>query len=257
MNASLSTGLCLYLDKDIRKIVLPQRKALILSFLPVGSLYHLTSRLAFSAAPTSTSCVVIFYSRIPKTVFVIETWWPGEATWTTHRFKNSVLRRWEKCVFSNGVFYFLSTCGYLGVFHPCEATWNLLPVSPFLFTELDSPVFIMEHEGDIFVMCSRLNSNHMVFKLNMKQNVWEEKRDLGGLTVFASVPGSFIRACLSPEEMNRIYPSFTDFYLIYGTISHLPPRTNLSGSVAWVEPPQNYLDLLRLCHPFYFFFFFL
>lgn len=201
--------------------------------LPLGSIYHLMSRLAFSAAPTSTSCVVISYSRIPQTAdFLIE------ATWTTHRFENSVLRRWDKCVFSNGVFYFLSTCGCLGVFDPCEATWNLLPVKPLLFPEVDSPVFLMEHEGDIFVMCSRLDSNHLVFKLNMKQNVWEEKTDLGGLTVFASCPGSFIRACLSAEEMNRIYPSFTDFYLIYGRTSCRPPRTNLSCRVAWVEPPQ-------------------
>lgn len=217
-----------------------------LLFLPVGSLYHLTSRLAFSAAPTSTSCVVISYAPIPNTAdFLIQTWRPGEATWTTHRFANSVLRRWVKCVFSNGVFYFLSTCGCLGVFHPCEATWNLLPVKPFLFPEpdSDSPVFIMEHEGDIFVMCSRLNSNHMVFKLNIKRNVWEEKRDLGGLTVFASCPGSFIRACLSAEDMNRIYPSFTDFYLLYGTRSHRPPKTNLSCRVAWVEPPQHNVDL--------------
>ncbi|KAG5410407.1 hypothetical protein IGI04_006736 [Brassica rapa subsp. trilocularis] len=213
--------------------------------LPRGSIYHLMSRLAFSAAPTSTSCVVISYSRIPKTAdFRIETWRPGAARWTTHRFENSVLRRWDKCVFSNGVFYFLSTCGCLGVFDPCEATWNLLPVKPLLFPEVDSPVFLMEHEGDIFVMCSRLDSNHMVFKLNMKQNVWEEKRDLGGLTVFASCPGSFIRACLSAEEMNRIYPSFTDFYLIYGSTSCRPPRTNLSCRVAWVEPPQNNVDLL-------------
>ncbi|KAL0875158.1 hypothetical protein Bca101_024863 [Brassica carinata] len=194
-----------------------------LLFLPVGSLYHLTSRLAFSAAPTSTSCVPLGPPIALRTLF----------------FAGG-----DKCVFSNGVFYFLSTCGCLGVFHPCEATWNLLPVKPFLFPELDSPVFIMEHEGDIFVMCSRLDSNHMVFKLNMKQNVWEEKRDLGGLTVFASVPGSFIRACLSLEEMNRIYPSFTDFYLIYGTSSHRPPQTNLSCRVAWVEPPQNNLHLL-------------
>ncbi|CAN7039229.1 unnamed protein product [Brassica rapa subsp. trilocularis] len=221
----------------------PFTKKLFVS--PRGSIYHLMSRLAFSAAPTSTSCVVISYSRIPKTAdFLIETWRPGEARWTTHRFESSLLRRWDKCVFSNGVFYFLSTCGCLGVFDPCEATWNLLPVKPLLFPEVDSPVFIMEHEGDIFVMCSRLNSNHTLFKLNMKQNVWEEKRDLGGLTVFASVPGSFIRACLSAEEMNRIYPSFTDFYLIYGASSHRPPRTNLSCRVAWVEPPQNNLDLL-------------
>ncbi|CAH8323616.1 unnamed protein product [Eruca vesicaria subsp. sativa] len=204
--------------------------------LPKGSVYHLRSRLAFSAAPTSTSCVVISYARLPTTEeFLIETWQPGEDTWTTHRFENS-FRGWDKCVFSNGVFYFLSTCGCLGVFDPCEATWNLLPVKPFLFPE---PVFIMEHEGDIFVMCSRLNSNnHIVFKLNMKRNVWEEKRDLGGLTVFASSTGSFIRACLSAEDMNRIYPS----HLIYG--SSRPPKTDLSNRVAWVEPPQNYMDLL-------------
>ncbi|KAJ0246275.1 F-box domain-containing protein [Hirschfeldia incana] len=221
----------------------PFTKKLI--FLPAGSLYHITSHLAFSAAPTSTSCVVISYDRVFKSAdFLIETWRPGEATWTTHCFKSSVLRSWDKCVFSNGVFYFLSTCGCLGVFDPCEATWNLLPVKPLLFPEVDSPVFLMQHEGDIFVMCSRLNSNYVVFKLNMKQNVWEEKRDLGGLTVFASVPGSFIRACLSAEDMNRIYPSFTDFYLIYGASSPRPPRTNFSCRVAWIEPPQNYLDLL-------------
>ncbi|CAH8323622.1 unnamed protein product [Eruca vesicaria subsp. sativa] len=201
--------------------------------LPKESVYHSRSRLDFSATPTSTRCVVISYARVPTTEdFLIETWRLGEDTWTTHRFENS-FRGWDKCVFSNGVFYFLSTCGCLGVFDPCEATWNLLPVKPFLFPEPDSPVFIMEHEGDIFVMCSRLNSNnHIVFKLNMKHNVLEEKRDLGGLTVFASVPGSFIRACLSAEEMNRIYPSFTNLHLIFGTSSHHPPKNNLSCRVA-------------------------
>ncbi|CAH8287967.1 unnamed protein product [Eruca vesicaria subsp. sativa] len=100
--------------------------------LPNGSLYHSRSRLAFSAAPTSTSCVVISYARVVED-FLIETWRPGEDTWTTHRFDNS-FRGWDKCVFSNGVFYFLSTCGCLGVFDPCEATCKLLPVKPYFST---------------------------------------------------------------------------------------------------------------------------
>ncbi|KAL1225886.1 F-box/kelch-repeat protein [Cardamine amara subsp. amara] len=50
---------------------------------------------------------------------------------TTHLFKNHLpCRTWEKCVFSNGIFYCLSDCGYLGVFDPSKATWSILPVKP-------------------------------------------------------------------------------------------------------------------------------
>ncbi|CAL9223591.1 unnamed protein product, partial [Arabidopsis halleri] len=145
--------------------------------------------LAFSAAPTSSSCLVIsLYYKSRGSIcyppcFVISTWRPGETLWTNYVFAIWFSpREWTQCVFSNGMFYWLSDCGDIGVFDPSRKTWNILPVKP-------CPAkfgFMMEHEGDIFVMTLRRNKNPWVVKLNFKREVWEEKRKVGGLTVFAS-----------------------------------------------------------------------
>ncbi|CAH2051431.1 unnamed protein product [Thlaspi arvense] len=230
------------------------------------TLNYVGTCLAFSAAPTSSSCVVISCKQVADVV--IDTWRPGESAWTTHRFKKcepswlwgpgepagathfkncepSCHRYWTKCVFSNGVFYCLSTCGHLGVFDPREATWNLLPVKqcraflPDYFCFV-TPVHLTEHEGDIFAIYTHQdNSNPTVFKLNMEQNVWDEKRDLGGLTVFTSASASFIRSGLSPEVRNRVYPSLADtngkyYSLGDGRSSNPPPSPSLARCVAWV-----------------------
>ncbi|XP_056843081.1 F-box/kelch-repeat protein At3g18720-like [Raphanus sativus] len=55
--------------------------------------------LAFSAAPTSSRCLVISlndsYSRTPSYI-LIDTCRPGETVWTTHRYKNKLPRgRWN------------------------------------------------------------------------------------------------------------------------------------------------------------------
>lgn len=98
--------------------------------------------------------------------------------------------------------------------------------------EFRTPVLMTEHDRDIFVIYTqRYNSNPTtVFKLNLKQNVWEDKRDLGGLTVFASF-SSFIWSSLSVEERNIIYPSLTDTYGKLGMAclaeSHLTTSLNL------------------------------
>uniref|UniRef100_A0A1J3F3I0 F-box/kelch-repeat protein n=2 Tax=Noccaea caerulescens TaxID=107243 RepID=A0A1J3F3I0_NOCCA len=219
-------------------------------YLPNGPAFFDGYSLAFSAAPTSSNCVVISYNQIIRTGDVlIFSWRPGESKWTKHRFlgKAEDWRRWDKCVFSNGLFYCLSNCGHLGVFDPCEATWNVLPVKPLPAFNWEGntpeihrkPVLMTEHEGDIFVIYTpRDKSNRTkVFKLNLKQYVWQKKRDLGGLTVFASFPSSFIRAGLSAEERNRIYPPLT--HGIHYSSSHLPPGSCVSSCVAWVEPPHN------------------
>ncbi|EFH44523.1 predicted protein [Arabidopsis lyrata subsp. lyrata] len=91
----------------------------------------------------------------------------------------------------------------------------------------------------------------MVLKLNFKRNVWEEKKDLGGLTVFASFPSSFARAGLSTEQRNKICLSYRDKYGRYDVSysvgdeksSYPPPETVLSKSIVWVEPPHNYVNL--------------
>ncbi|KAG2323498.1 hypothetical protein Bca52824_016711 [Brassica carinata] len=168
--------------------------------------------LAFSAAPTSSSCLVISlnYSRTPSYT-LIDTCRPGETVWTTHRFKNMFpYRTWNNCVFSNGKFCFLNTGGDLRVFDPPRATWNILPVktwSAFGQKALTSRMLMTEHEGDIFVVFTGRYYTPSVFKLNLKRMGWEEKGEIGGLTIFASIHASLTRASLSEKERNRLYQS--------------------------------------------------
>lgn len=147
--------------------------------------------IAFSVAPTSSSCVVISLKQLCyKSSIVIDTWRPGETVWTTHCFENQLPEcKWTLCVFSNGMFYWLSANGYLGVFDPSRETWNILLVKPCP-ADFSRPVMMTEHEGDIYVMYRSNRSDQPVFKLNLERKIWEEKRDFGGLTVFTSYPAS-------------------------------------------------------------------
>ncbi|KAG5378104.1 hypothetical protein IGI04_025946 [Brassica rapa subsp. trilocularis] len=211
--------------------------------------------LAFSAAPTSSSCLVIScnYTSIPSYI-MINTWRPGETAWTTHRFKNQLPGGGlNDCVVSNGMFYCLSTCGYLGVFDPPRATWNILPARPCLaFPQVDITrrMLMTEHEGDIFVMFTSRDKNPSVFKLNLKRMAWEKKGELGGLTVFASQPSSLTRASFSVKERNRLYPSRNGHLGVYFSlggdenISSCPPSSNyFSNRIAWVFPPHDNVSL--------------
>ncbi|KAL0702859.1 hypothetical protein Bca4012_058981 [Brassica carinata] len=198
--------------------------------------------LAFSAAPTSSSCLVISlnYSRTPSYT-LIDTCRPGETVWTTHRFKNMFpYRTWNNCVFSNGKFCFLNTGGDLRVFDPPRATWNILPVktwSAFGQKALTSRMLMTEHEGDIFVVFTGRYYTPSVFKLNLKRMGWEEKGEIGGLTIFASIHASLTRASLSEKERNRLYQSHEkiDF--------SRPSRDYFSNHMSWVFPPHNKVNL--------------
>ncbi|EFH61534.1 hypothetical protein ARALYDRAFT_898245 [Arabidopsis lyrata subsp. lyrata] len=210
-----------------------------------------------SPAPTSASCCVISFAHQQNLdVFVVlDTWRPGDSVWTTRRFPNrSYGYGTVKCHFSNGMFYCLSTSGYIGVFEPSGATWNIIPVNPCpVFSrrhhdKLVRPVFMTEHEGDIYVMTTRRknNSKQLVFKLNLERNVWEEMRVLGGLTVFACNAASLTRAGLSAEERNRIYTLHIGDYGRLGIYylgcvkCSLPAYTTyLSNRSAWLQPPHN------------------
>ncbi|CAG7902175.1 unnamed protein product [Brassica rapa] len=210
--------------------------------------------LTFTAAPTSSSCLVISLNdRSICSYIEIATWRPGETLWTTHRFENLLPgRRWKSCVFSNGVLYCLTTFSNIGIFDPSRATWNILPVEPcpaFFQVDLGRRVLLTEHEGDIFVILTSRNKNPLMFKLNLKRNAWEEKGELGGLTVFAGHPTSLTRAGLSVEERNKIYPSHNGHLGVYyslgdGIISSRFPSSNyLSNRIAWVDPPHNNFNL--------------
>ena len=59
--------------------------------------------------------------------------------------------------------------------------------SAFSQTALTSIMLMTEHEGDIFVVFTNCYDTPSVFKLNHKLMGWEERRELGGLTIFASM----------------------------------------------------------------------
>ncbi|VVA99585.1 unnamed protein product [Arabis nemorensis] len=203
--------------------------------LPSGLGYY----LAFSVAPTSTSCVVISLKQLcDKSSIVIDTWRPGENVWTKHCFENPLTEcKWTLCVFSNGMFYWLSAYGYLGVFNPSRETWNILPVKPCP-ADFARPVLMTEHEGDIYVMYTSNRSDQPVFKLNLENKIWEEKRDFGGLTVFSSYPASLTRAGLSAEERDIIYERLSLHYSFSNDKSFFCPPI-LSRTIAWMDPPHN------------------
>ncbi|XP_010474309.1 PREDICTED: F-box/kelch-repeat protein At3g18720-like [Camelina sativa] len=214
--------------------------------------------IAFSAARTLASCLVVsILSANIWSGFKIKTCRPGETKWTSHRYPTNRPGHleWSKCVFSNGMFYCLSTCGHLGVFDPTRAAWNILPVKPCpaflsqtgLARLRETRLLVMEHEGDVYVISTSKKAS--VFKLDLKRKVWEEKRELGGLTVFASQPTSLTRAGLL-RERNRIYPSHEAHKGVYYNLaddkysSHRPPVMNyLSDRIAWVDPPLNEANL--------------
>ncbi|KAJ4890978.1 F-box/kelch-repeat protein [Raphanus sativus] len=115
--------------------------------------------------------------------------------------------------------------------------------------DMSRRVLVTEHEGDVFVMLTSRNNSPTMFKLNVKRNAWEEKRELRGLTVFASHPTSLTRAGLSVEERNRIYPSHNGHLGLYYSLgdgmisSRLPSSNYLSNRIAWVDPPHNNYNL--------------
>ncbi|VVA99584.1 unnamed protein product [Arabis nemorensis] len=133
-----------------------------------------------------------------------------------------------------------TACRYLGVFVPSRATWNIIPVKSCP-ADFARPVLMTEHEGDIFVMYTLGIRYQPVFKLNLERKIWEEKRELGGLTVFASYPTSLTRAGLSAEEKSMINERFGSNYFLANDKSFIRPRWGAGWSrrIAWVDPPQN------------------
>ena len=213
-------------------------------YLPIRPRFFSGKCLAFSAAPTSTTCLVVSFTQFSsKDPFVISTWRHGETSWTIHRFKNQPSSgKWLKCVFSNGVFYGFSDSGYVGAFHPCSATWDVLPVKPWacpaFCRQIDfrsKNVLLMEHNGNIFVT----ENKSSVFKPNLERMVWEEKSEVSGLTIFTRYPDSF-----SGSKRDTKYPStnelLSQYYSLVDEKSSCPlTSTSLSKRVAWVDPPHN------------------
>ncbi|XVF55737.1 hypothetical protein PTKIN_Ptkin06aG0061000 [Pterospermum kingtungense] len=177
--------------------------------------YELTYQIvAFSCAPTSTSCMVFTIKHTSPTVVAISTCHPGASEWTTVNHQNRlpfVSSIWNKLVFCSGKFYCLSLTGWLGVYDPLRRYWNVLSVPPprcpenFFAKNWWKGKFMTQHDGDILVIYTCSNENPIIFKLNQSEMEWEEMPSLGGVTLFASFLSSQSRTDLPGTMRNNVY----------------------------------------------------
>ncbi|KAI3471926.1 hypothetical protein Pfo_028614 [Paulownia fortunei] len=114
--------------------------------------------VAFSAAPTSPSCILFTVKHVSPTVVAVSTCRPGATEWATVNYQNRlpfVSSIWNKLVFCKGLFYCLSLTGWLGVYNPEKSTWAVHSVPPpkcpenFFVKNWWKGKFMAEHNGDI------------------------------------------------------------------------------------------------------------
>jgi len=173
--------------------------------------YHIA---AFSCAPTSTECVIFTVKHVDPTVVAITTCSPGANKWTTVNYKNCSFfswNRWTRIVFSNGLFYCLSDKGLLRMFDPVKYTWGVLNLLPpgfpecFLVKNWWKGKFMIEHEGNIFVIDIYCRDVLIIFKLDLTAMEWKEVTTLDGSTLFAGFLSSHSKTYLSGVMRNSIY----------------------------------------------------
>ncbi|KAG2682972.1 hypothetical protein I3760_10G010200 [Carya illinoinensis] len=224
--------------------------------------FELTYQIvAFSCAPTSTSCMLFTVKHISPTIVAVSTCHLGATEWVTVNYQNRlpfVSSIWNKLVFCNGLFYCLSLTGWLGVFDPLERIWSVLAVPPpkcpenFFAKTWWKGKFMAEHKGEISVIYTCSSENPIMFKLDRVNMVWEEMKTLDGVILFASFLSSHCRTDLYGLMRNSVYFPKVRFYgkrcrsYSFDHRRYYPrkqchdwgdqdPFENI-----WIEPPQNF-----------------
>ncbi|CAI9097721.1 OLC1v1034197C1 [Oldenlandia corymbosa var. corymbosa] len=216
--------------------------------------------VAFSAAPTSSSCIVFTIRPITATIIVISTCQPGAAEWTRINFRNRlpfVCRMWNKLVFCGGKFYCLSLTGWLGVYDPAKRTWVVHVLPPpkcpqnFSLKNWWKNKFMAEHNGEIFVVYTSSEVNPVIYRLDQGIQGWVQMKTLGGLSIFASFLASHARTDLLGTMRNRVYFTKVRYYgrrcISYSLDNrrYYPKKQcydwgkdNPFGSI-WIDPPED------------------
>ncbi|WJX84829.1 hypothetical protein P8452_67357 [Trifolium repens] len=217
---------------------------------------------AFSCAPTSAECVILNFKHISSTVVAISTCYPGANEWTTVNYRHSsffVVSKWDKLVFSNGLFYCLSVAGWLGVYNPLEFTWRVLEIRPpkclvenYITKNWKKGKFITAHEGNIFVIHICCGEDPIIFKLDQALMEWKEVKTLGGVTLFASFLSSHSRTYITGIMRNSVYFSKVRFYgrrcisFSLDDNRYYPNKQSHDWveqdafDTIWIEPPKDF-----------------
>ncbi|CAA7060474.1 unnamed protein product [Microthlaspi erraticum] len=212
-------------------------------------------RMAFSCAPTSTTCLLFTVTNVNTSNITVKTCCPNAAQeWKTFVFKNRLpgsYHTFEQIVFSNGVFYCLTNMGCVTIFDPCLESWNVLPGRTRKDEGRSNGCFMTEHQGKIFLIYMYRFMSPTVHRLDHTSWEWTERRTLGGLTIYASALSCETRAgqsgiqedslCLSVFrgfKRTCIYHKVGEESVISFKWKKLDPYGNI-----WIMPPLNLLDL--------------
>lgn len=216
--------------------------------------------VAFSAAPTSSCCIVFTVKHVSPTIIAVSTCCPGATRWTTTNFRNRlpfVSSIWNKLVFCDGLFYCLSLTGWLGVYDSQKQTWAIHVLPPprcpenFFVKSWWKSKFMAEHNGEIFVVYTSAEFNPVIYQLDKTNKEWVEIKTLGGLTLFASFLSSQAKTDLLGDMRNSVFFSKIRFFgkrcISYSLddCRYYPRKQYYDwgeeepfGSI-WIEPPED------------------
>ncbi|KAL5730888.1 hypothetical protein ACHQM5_003672 [Ranunculus cassubicifolius] len=179
------------------------------------------SCISFSSPPTSTDFIV--FARCSFMMFV---YYQGEERWKLYSLGDNVVPKEfvAPCnpVFSDGIFYFLSEDGKLGVLKPNEvdedARWRILPVSPvFSYSTFEDfaqsrSSYLVEYDSEIFsIFVSHQGKKIWVFKYDRSKEEWNVVENLADKVLFLSHTASILVPVGLKGIQNRIY--FPRFHL--------------------------------------------
>ncbi|XP_013601679.1 PREDICTED: LOW QUALITY PROTEIN: F-box protein At3g56470 [Brassica oleracea var. oleracea] len=204
-------------------------------------------RMAFSCAPTSSTCLLFTVTNVTLDNITVKTCYPNAEEWNTFVFKNQLpVSTFEQIVFSNGVFYCLTNTGHLSIFDPSSSSWNVfLPGLP-LRHHGSNGCFMAQHQGEIFLIYMYAHMNPTVLRLDHTNCEWTERKTLGGLTIYASGLCSETRAEQKQPRNCLCLPVFHGFkrtciYYKVDEESVVSLKWKKSDPYAniWIMPPLN------------------
>ncbi|RVW48062.1 F-box/kelch-repeat protein [Vitis vinifera] len=187
--------------------------------------------VSVSAAPTSASCIVFTIKHISPTVVAISTCHAGATEWTTVNHQNRLP---------------------FGFFDPDDRSWDVLSIHPpkcpenFFTKNWWKGKFMLEHQGELFVIYTCSTENPIVFKLDRNKLVWEEMKTLDDTIHVSSIMTGenkiplrafgLYRHKTSQPSVEELYCHRPTMYALnknYCQIKLIALRTETTGS--WVE----------------------
>ncbi|XP_051115926.1 F-box/kelch-repeat protein At1g57790-like [Andrographis paniculata] len=206
---------------------------------------------AFSGLPKSPDCVVFAITISEHTHATISSCRPGDDTWTTvtyqsqHPFHSCI---WSCVVACNGCFYCMSPSGHVGVYDPMQRTWTVFNGDHDHLVEGISlhkrRWFTAEHSGDIFLVRTCVIDGLTIYKLDQTEFNWLKVTDFGGLTIFVSPKGSYIKDNMPGRMRDCIFFSedkyFTRYSLHHGRyFSDCFIRPKDTDEAVWIDAPED------------------